>query len=133
MKKCVKISYTIRIIAFILNFLLLFLMVGTLLHLKPMFYIFLVLYIIYVFNILKEMLSQNECYKNDLVYNCMQIGMFLYYLILFYRIRFSYVSINTETMSYFNVNFIIISLLIVFILCYSKIEFKKSGSFKWKR
>ena len=124
MKELPKILYTIRMTLFVLQFVALFMMISSLLQIKPVFYIFIVLYLFYVIKTIIELLSKKEIYQNDIIYNTMQIGLFIYLFVLFYRIYFSYIYVNTSTMSYFNVNFGIICLLLVFINIYSFIELR---------
>lgn len=124
MKILKKIIYIIRIIFFIIHFLLLYDVIGTLWQIKPLIYFFFVMHFIFVLNTIKEMLSKKDIYQNDFVYNFMQIGVYLYIFIIFYRIHFTNVFYMIETVKYFNINFGILCFLLMFLLIYSCFELK---------
>lgn len=119
-----KVTYIIRIMLFIMQFYLLFLIIDSFLRVKPLIFIFLPLYIIYVLKIIFELLSKKKSYKEDLVYNFMQIGMYIYIGIIFYRIYFGFIVPSVETMTYFSTNFGVLIILIIFSLTYSFLELK---------
>lgn len=124
MKELPKILYTMRMTLFILQFVALFMIISSLLQMKIVFYLFLVFYLFYVIKVITELLSKKKVYQNDLIYNAMQIGLFAYIFVLFYRIYFSFVYVSENTMPYFNINFGIICLLLIFINIYSFIELR---------
>ena len=124
MKILKKTIYIIKIIFFIIHFLLLYDIIGTLWQIKPLIYFFLIIHFIYILNTILEMLSKKDSYQNDLVYNFMQVGMYLYIFTIFYRIHFTHVFYMAETAKYFNVNFEILCFLLVFLLTYSHFELK---------
>ena len=119
-----KTIYIIRNIFFIIHFLLLYDIIGTMWQVKPLIYFFFVIHFIYVLNIIIEILSKNDVYKNDLIYNVMQLGVYIYVFTIFYRIHFTHVFYMAETASYFKINFGILSFLLIFLLIYSCIELK---------
>ncbi len=124
MKILKKTIYIIRIIIFIIHFLLLYDIIETLWQVKPLIYFFFVIHFIFVLNTIKEMLSKKDIYQNDFVYNFMQIGVYLYIFIIFYRIHFTHVFYMIETVKYFNINFGILCFLLMFLLIYSCFELK---------
>ena len=124
MKILKKTIYIIRILFFIIHFLLLYDVIGTLWQVKPLIYFFIVIHFTYVINTILEMLSKKDSYQNDLVYNFMQVGIYIYIFIIFYRIHFTHVFYMVETATYFNINFGILCFLLAFLLIYSHFELK---------
>ena len=126
MKKFKKGIYITRIIFFISCFFLLFFITNSLLQLKWYSLIFIGIYIIYVIKVITELLSKKDIYKDDIIYNLMQIGLSLYILVMFYRINYSAAVVVKETMHYFMINYGIMSILMIFIILYSFIELRIS-------
>ena len=124
MKKFKKGIYITRIIFFISCFFLLFFITNSLLQLKWYSLIFIGIYIIYVIKVITELLSKKDIYKDDIIYNLMQIGLSLYILVMFYRINYSAAVVVKETMHYFMINYGIMSILMIFIILYSFIELR---------
>lgn len=124
MKKINKIVYTIRMIFFCLQFIFIYMCIDAIYHTRLFGYIFLALYIIYVISVIGELLSKKISYQEDLVYNFMQIGTILYIFALFFQIRIAHVSVMSDTLSYFNLNFKILSFLLIVIVLYNIIELK---------
>lgn len=71
-------------------------------------------------------MSKKDIYKDDIIYNLMQIGLSLYILVMFYRINYSAAVVVKETMHYFMINYGIMSILMIFIILYSFIELRIS-------
>lgn len=126
MKVFKKIIYIIRIIFFIVHFIFLYNIIGTLWQVKPLIYFFFVVHFLFVLDTIIEMLSKKKIYCKDFVYNIMQIGLYLYIFTIFYRIQVTHVFFVRETVRYFNVNIGIICILLVFLLIYSHFELKKN-------
>ena len=122
MKKFKKGVYIVRILFFVIHFFLLFLIINSLLQLKWFSLIFLSIYILYIIKVITELLSKRKNYQDDIIYNLMQIGLFLYIFVIFYRINYSYAVVVKETLPYFLINFGIMSGLMIFILIYSFME-----------
>ena len=125
MKLLSKIVYCIRMIAFLLHFFLLYGMINTLWQIKPLIYVFFLFHFIFVIRIIIELLSKRGVYKEDLIYNFMQLGVYMYIGILYYRVIYSHVYYMKETIVYFNINFGIITFLWLFLLIYSTYELSK--------
>ena len=125
MKIFKKILYILRIILFLFHFFFLYSIISTLLQVKPLIYLFLILHFIFVINTIIEMLSKKKSYQQDYVYNLMQIGVYFYIGIIFYRVYFTHIFYMRETIKYFNINFCILCFLIIFLLLYSHYELKE--------
>ena len=80
--------------------------------------------IIYIIMVITQLLSAKLRYKREIIYNCMQIGYFAYLTLFFIKIKTNYV---TPTLSYdfLRNNLIVLSLLILIIIFYSKIIVNK--------
>lgn len=120
-----KATYIIKMILFIVHFFLLYSIIGTLWQISPLIYLFFVFHTIYVIQVILRIILKRDNYKNDLIYNCMQIGLYLYIAIIFYRINFTHIFYNKDTFNYFNVNFGIICFLMFFLIIYGYIELKE--------
>ncbi len=120
-----KVIFIIRMVFFILQFYGIYLSLNVILQVKIVGYVFLCLYLIYSIKIILEWLSKNDIYKEDLIYNFMQVGMHFYMFILIYRIWREYMVVMTSTMKYFQINYTIMSILLIFILIYSFLELDK--------
>ena len=123
MKKVSKIVYYIKLILFITNFYFIFTMMHNILDARICGIIFIIAYLIYSFKVVLELLSKKERYKNDMIYNLMQIGMIVYTLVIFIRCFFMKMYVTKFTMVYFNINYIILSILVLFIMVYNFIGF----------
>ena len=121
-----KVLYIIRIILFLLQFYLVFSMLNNILQIGLVGYIFMLLYFIYIIKIITELLSKKKSYQKDFVYNFMQIGFAFYLLVIFLKVYFEKIVVIGSTMGYFNINYIILSLLMTFILIYSILELQNN-------
>lgn len=126
MKTIAKIIYYIKLILFVIHFYFVFLMLHNILDTKIYGIIFLVLYLLFAFKVLTELLSKKDRYKNDLIYNIMQIGVYFYLLIVSIKTYFAKIYVTRTTLSYFKINYVILCVLIIFIFIYSYLEFRSS-------
>ena len=124
MEKFVKICYIAKIILFFLHFYFLFASLYCIMAIKYLGIVFILLYIIFVIKILLEMLSKKKQYKEDFAYNIMQCGFLFYIMTIAFRINYSKIYVTNNTLTYFYVNYGILSILVLFILAYGMIEFK---------
>ncbi len=119
-----KIFYYLRIIFFFLHFFFLFNITSTLLQIRPLIYLFLLLHFIFCINVIWEMLSKKKIYQEDFVYNLMQIGVYIYFFTIYYRVHYFNVFYMKDTVIYFNINFGILCFLLTFLIFYSNFELK---------
>ena len=124
MKKVNKILYGLRIFNFIVQFYLVFLLLPSMLSVGIFGYILIVLYIIYNLMIIKELVSKKKKYKYDTIYDFMQIGFVFYLLVINYKIQHDHIYVIRNTLSYFRINYGIMSLLLIFIMVYSLFELR---------
>ena len=123
MKKLSKFIYIIKLSLFIVNFFFLFTMLHNILDTKIFGIIFIIMYIIYSFRIIIELLSKKDRYKNDIIYNFMQIGLIAYIIIVSIKCIISKLYVTNYTLVYFRINYTILSVLILFILIYNLVGF----------
>lgn len=123
MKKLAKIIYPIRIILFIIHLLMLYMMIDDIVYVS-FGYLFLFIDIIYVIRVIMELFSQKSLYKKDIYYNIMQIGLYTYIGVLWYRLTFGSI-ISKELLLYLKTNYIILSILFLFLTFYSTILIHK--------
>ena len=128
MKKFAGIIYFIKMLLFVTHFYLVFAMLNNILDTKIYGYVFMMFYLVFVFKILIEILSQKERYKTDVIYNIMQIGFIAYLFIMSIKTSLVGVYVTRISISYFKINYVILSGLITFILLYSYLEFKSLKS-----
>jgi len=129
MKKFANVIYYIKIILFIAHFYLVFAMLNNILDTKIYGIIFILFYLVFVIKVLMEVLSQNKKYKNDIIYNIMQIGFIAYLIIMSIKTSLVGVYVTRISVAYFRINYVILSGLVVFILLYNVLENK--SSVKW--
>ena len=125
MKKFAMIVYYIRIFLLTIHFYFVFIMLNSILDTKLFGYIFLAIYFVYIIKTIIELLSQKRRYKNDLIYNLMQIGVLSYIVFFALKVSISGIYVTNMTYNYFKTNYIIISFLIIFVLIYYFVELYK--------
>ena len=123
MKKISKIIYYIKLILFIVNFYFIFTMLNNILDTKIYGIIFIIAYLIYSFKVVFELLSKKDRYKKDVIYNMMQIGLIIYMLFISIRCIMVKMYVTRLTLIYFNINYVILSVLVLFILAYNIVGF----------
>ncbi len=126
MKKLARIIYYIKLILFVIHFYFVFLMLHNILDTKIYGLIFLVFYLIFAIKVLIELLSKKDRYKNDLIYNIMQIGVYFYLMIVSIKTYIAKIYVTRMSLGYFRINYLILTVLIIFIFVYSYLEFKSS-------
>ena len=127
MKKISKITYFIRMFLFIINFYFVFIMLKNILDTKVFGIIFIVLYMFLIIKVILELFNKKDIYKEDFIYNIMQTGVYIYIIVMSMKIIVYNIYVTKITYNYFKTNYLILSLLIVFVLIYSYIEFKSSN------
>ena len=133
MKKFSKIIYIIKLFLFIINFYFIFTMLHNILDTKIYGVIFIIIYLVYVIKVILEMLSKKERYQNDIIYNFMQIGLIAYIMIISIRCMTIKMYVTRFSLPYFRINYIILSILIVFILIYNFVGFSDPKKIKKKK
>ena len=128
MLKIKKKLYIVKNILFIIQFYFVFSMLSNILQVKYVNIFFIILYSIYVIRILFEILSKKRGYKEELVYNLMQICTFIYIGLLWYKMYYENALVTLNNMRYFQINYTIISVLLIFLLVYSFIGIDKVDS-----
>ena len=123
-----KAIYSLKTVLFLIQFYVVFWMIEIVLQIGIVGYLFLFMYSLYIIKILFEMLSKKMKYKNDIVYNLMQIGLIFYISVITFKSYYMKMTVIDSTISYFTINYIIVSLLILFILIYSFSELKNRKS-----
>ena len=88
--------------------------------------IFLVFYLIFAIKVLIELLSKKDRYKNDLIYNIMQIGVYFYLMIVSIKTYIAKIYVTRMSLGYFRINYLILTVLIIFIFIYNYLELKSS-------
>ena len=119
MKKIPMILYYSKIILLISSFYFIFIMLHNFLDTGIYGYIFIIAYLVYVFKLVIELFSRKKDYKEDVIYNFMQIGFIVYILVVTIRCYIVKLYVTNFTFSYFRMNYIILTILVMFILAYS--------------
>jgi len=117
MKKLAIIIYPIRIILFIIHLLMLYMMIDDIVYVS-LGYLFLFVDIIYVIRVIMELFSQKNLYKEDIYYNIMQVGLYIYIGVLWYRLTFCNVW-GKNLILYLKTNYIVLCILFLFLVFYS--------------
>lgn len=126
MKKIAKIVYFIKLLLFVIQFYFVFIMLHNILDTKVYGIVFIAFYLTFVVKTLIELLSKRQRYKNDYIYNIMHVGIYIYLLIVSIKTAIAKVYVTRNTIGYFETNYIIISILIVFVFVYSYLENKNN-------
>ncbi len=119
-----NILYYFRYILFILHIFLVFQLLYILLRMSYFGIIFIIMDIIYIVMVITQLLSAKLRYKREIIYNCMQIGFYIYLILFFIKIRTNYITPSLSFIFLRN-NFIVLSILLVVIMIYSKIIVNK--------
>ena len=119
-----NIIYYSRYILFILHNFIVFQLLYIILRMKAFGIIYLILEIIYIIVIITQLLGAKLRYKREIIYNCMQIGFYIYLILFFIKIRTNYITPSLSFIFLRN-NFIVLSILSVIIMIYSKIIVNK--------
>ena len=119
-----KILYFFRITVFTVHIFVVFQLLYILLRMKYSGIIFLVIDILYIIIVLAQLLGAKLRYKKEVIYNFMQIGFYIYFAMFFIKIKTNFI---TPTLSYefLRNNFLVLSLLLLVILVYSKLNVNK--------
>ncbi len=119
-----KVLYFLRVTIFTLHIFVVFQLLYILLRMKYAGIIFLVVDILYIIIVLTQLLGAKLRYKKEIVYNFMQIGFYIYFAMFFIKIKTNFI---TPTLSYefLRNNLLVLSLLLIVILIYSKLIVNK--------
>lgn len=132
MKKLTNIVYYFKTFLFVIHFYFVFTMLHDILDTKIFGYLFLFFYFVYVIKNISELLSKKKRYKNDIIYNSMQIGMLAYIMFVAIKVTINEMYVTNITYAYFRMNYIIMSILIIFILVYNFVELSSDKKKIWK-
>ncbi len=127
MKKITNISYYLKVFFFIIHFYFIFIMLHNILDVCIYGLIFLLFYIAYVLKFIIELLSKKRRFKTDFIYNLMQIGLMFYLMVISIRTVYGNVYVTKSTLFYFQINYGILSALILFIILYSILVFSNKS------
>ncbi len=119
-----KILYYFRYITFILHIFVVFQLLYLVLRMKYFGAIYLIIEIIYIIIIITQSLGAKLRFKRDIIYNLMQMGFFIYLGIFFVKVRVNYIT-PTLSFDFLRNNLIVLSLLLLIIMFYSKIIVNK--------
>ena len=119
-----KVLYFLRVTIFTLHIFVVFQLLYIILRMKYAGIIFLVVDILYIIIVLTQLLGAKLRYKKEVIYNFMQIGFYIYFAMFFIKIKTNFI---TPTLSYefLRNNFLVLSLLLLVILVYSKLIVNK--------
>ena len=124
MKKLTNIIYYVKLLLLISHFYFIFTMLHNILDTGLYGIIFILFYLFFIVKLFLELLFKKESFKEDFIYNIMQIGLLLYVHVISIKTYLSKVYVTRFTISYFRVNYIILSILILFIIIYSVLDKK---------
>ncbi len=119
-----NIIYYTRYVLFIIHNFMVFQLLYIILRMKAYGIIFLILELIYIVIIITQLLGAKLRYKKDVIYNCMQIGFYLYLFLFFIKIKTNFITPSLSFVFLRN-NFIVLSILLLIIMLYSKIIVNK--------
>lgn len=121
-----KIPYYLRIILFIVYLISIFLLIDNLYKSNFISITYFSLNLIYSFITILSILSKKEVFKEVISYNILNIGIYLYTIMLYY---ITYSNSKLDILSneiYFRNNFVLISILLIGITIYTLILNKET-------
>lgn len=121
-----KIIYYFRNILFVIYLITMFLMIDNIYKQNFFETLYFILNLIYSFIIILTILSKKKVFKNTISYNILNIGLYIYSMVL-YKIS----TLNTRleilnNQAYYQNNFIMISILLISLIVYSLIINKEN-------
>ncbi len=119
MTKLTKIIYYLKMFLFITHFYVIFIMLKNILDTGFFGYLFLLIYFTYIIMVIMQLLSKKKKYQNDTIYNIMQVGFVSYILVIAINILVNKIYVTKLTYPYFKNNYLIASLLLIFIIGYN--------------
>ena len=119
-----KLLYYLRIIVFIIHLVIVFNLLYITLRMSYFGTIFLIIEFIYSINVLIEMVGSKLRYKRDYVYNFMSLCYFGYLVSFYIKIKSNYLT-PYLSFNFLRNNYIVLSILLVLIIVYSKIIVNK--------
>lgn len=120
MKLLRKILYYTRIVLFILTLFLLFFTLNNYIKVGWSGYLFLGIVFIYIVVSLMTLLSKKKVFKNDFMYNFMQIATYIYQVILTIKMfSFNVSLLVKESIIFYRNNYLILSILLISLIIYT--------------
>lgn len=116
-----KLFYFLRLILFVIYLICMFLLINKLYNPNIFSNLYFYLNLIYSFVIILSILSKKGIFKNTISYNILNIGIYIYTIMLFIITKKNSVLDIINNTSYFKNNFLMISILLVGIISYSLI------------
>ena len=126
MKKIEKIFYYLRMVFFIITLFLTFLLIQNITQVGLTGYIYLVIFMIFTLMTIYEVLTQKKIYQKDLIYNIMYIGFTLYLGLIVFKTYYDKIVVMDNTIKYFNLNYLILSILLIILKFYKICDIKTS-------
>lgn len=120
MKLFPKILYYLRLFLFLTVLVLIFINIKNYIKVGLWGYIFLTMEFIYITLILFTILSKRKIYQEDLVFNIMHIGSYMYQLILSFKMfSFKLSTLVLNSYKFYRNNYIILSILLFVLIIYT--------------
>lgn len=125
MKLFPKILYYLRLILFLTVLIIIFITIKNYIKIGLWGYLFLIMEFIYIIVILLTILSKNKIYQEDLLFNIMHIGTYIYQLILSYKMfTFKISSLVLNSYRFYRNNYIILIILLFILMFYTILLYK---------
>ncbi len=114
-----RIIYYLRIILFIIYLVTLFLLIDKVFTIKIFGSLFFIINIIYSILMILTILSKKKDYKNSISYNIVNIGVYLYVMLIYYITSISTKLEVLNNYNYFRNNFILIMILLMGLITFT--------------
>lgn len=114
-----RIIYYLRIILFIVYLVTLFLLIDKVFTIKIFGSLFFIINIIYSILMILTILSKKKDYKNSISYNIVNIGVYLYVMLIYYITSISTKLEVLNNYNYFRNNFILIMILLMGLITFT--------------
>jgi len=119
MKNMKKVLYYVRMILFVLSLIFIFSAIKTFTKVGLWGYIFFIIEFIYIILMILTLLSHDKRYKNDISFNVMHIGAYLYQIIVSIKtFQFKMSTALIDSYLFYRNNCIIMIALLISLICY---------------
>lgn len=126
MKHFIKILYYLRMILFPITLILLFITMKTYIKVGLWGYLFFVVEFVYIFMMILTFLAKNNQFKNDVSFNIMHIGTYIYQIIVAVRtFNFRISSLLLDSYLFYRNNCIIMFILLITLIIYTAILYSE--------
>lgn len=118
MDKIEKILYYLRMFFFVISLVLTFMLIQNITQVGISGYFYLFISIVFALFTIYQVITNDIKYKKDVIYNMMQMGFTIYLGVIVFKTYYDKIVVMDNTIKYFIVNYIILSVLLMIMMIY---------------